>query len=88
MADNKRQWVGKGKQVANYPLVNINLCLSDIPQNAIDDGKNGKKYVNLTIGENKDGANEWGYTHSIWVNDYKPDASAKKPVVAGDDLPF
>ena len=86
---NKRSWVGEGKQVSGYPLINLNICLSDVPQDAVKTGKNGKKYLNLTVGERKNGEDQFGNTHSIWVNDYKPD-QASKPAPAKEtaDLPF
>lgn len=91
MADTKeRSWVGDGKQVAGYPLINLNICLSDVPQDAVKTGKNGKKYLNLTVGERRNGADQFGNTHSIWVNDYKPEGGAPKaaPAKQEADLPF
>ena len=46
----------------------------------------------MTIGANKDGANEYGQTHKIWIDEYKPNtentAPKKEFAKAGDDLPF
>ena len=33
----------------------------------------------------KGGANEYGKTHSVRINDFEPDSSKKK---GGEDLPF
>ena len=46
-----------------------------------------KRYVSmyLTICANKDGANEYGKTHYVKINDFKPDSSKAKKE---DDLPF
>ena len=40
------------------------ICLSDIPKEVIKEGKNGKKYLNITVWERKL-ASEWGHTHTI-----------------------
>ena len=49
----------------------------------------------MTMGANKDGANEYGQTHKIWIDEYKPNndsatnnAPKKEFAKAGDDLPF
>lgn len=72
MAENQRQFVGSGKKVGNYDLVNIALCVTDIPKDKIYE-YNGKKYLNLTLGGKKNGKDEYGRTHSLWINDFKPD---------------
>jgi hypothetical protein len=90
--EKKRTYLGNGKAVNGYPLVNFSICLSDIPQGVVTESKtNGKKYLNLTIGEVKDGPNEWGYTHTVWINDYKPEPKADsqpQPQRETADLPF
>jgi hypothetical protein len=70
-----RTYVGNGKEVNGYDLVNFSICLSDIPEQAIFTGKNGKKYANFTQGKRKE-VNEYGHTHSVWLNDFKPEAQA------------
>ncbi len=78
MAQQKdRNFVGSGKKVANYDMVNITLCVTDIPKAEIYE-YNGKKYLNLTIGAKRDGADQYGKTHSIWINDFKPDKTKAK----------
>jgi len=90
--NNDRKFVGNGKQVQGYPLVNFNVCLSDLPSDAVYTGKNsGKKYINLTIGEKKGGEDQYGKTHSIWIDDFKPEEKTEAqavPAGASDDLPF
>lgn len=41
------------------------ICLTDIPKELISTGNNGKKYLNVAIFANKEGANQWGNTHFI-----------------------
>lgn len=88
--ENKRNFVGGGKQVQGYPLVNFSICLNDIPKDDIFE-YDGKKYIKLTIGEKKGGADQYGKTHSVWVDEYKPDTTeeASAPAKAtSDSLPF
>lgn len=42
------------------------ICLSDIPKEAITTGKNGKKYLQINIGERRT-PSQWGHTHYVRV---------------------
>ena len=48
----------------------------------------GKKYVNLTIGANKGGANDYGKTHYVKINDFKPEKQMAEGSSDTDKLPF
>jgi len=90
MAD--KNYVGSGRKNDQYDLINFSVCLSDIPGDDVFE-YNGKKYVKLTIGSKKDGVDQYGKSHSVWVNDYKPDtesapAGAAAPTSSEGDLPF
>lgn len=76
MADQNRNFVGSGKRVKDYDLVNISICLSDIPEGAKKEYK-GKIYLNLTIGGKKGGADQYGKTHSVWLNEFVPKKAEK-----------
>lgn len=91
--NNNKVFVGNGKKVANYDLVNFSIKMSKV-QDHIYEYK-GEKYLKMTMGANKDGANEYGQTHKIWIDEYKPNndsatnnAPKKEFAKAGDDLPF
>jgi hypothetical protein len=73
----KRTYLGHGKRVKDYDLVNFSVCLSDIPAGAPFE-YNGKKYIKLVIGAKKE-TNQYGKTHSIWVDTFKP---TKQPISA------
>ena len=64
-------YCGNGKEV-NFQdggsIVNFTLHLDKIKEHVYD--YEGKKYVNLTISALKGGANEYGKTHSIRINDF------------------
>ena len=72
-----RVYCGSGKKVQKYDMVNLTLCVSDIPKAEIYE-YNGKKYLNLTVAAKRDGADQYGKTHSLWINDFKPDKTKAK----------
>ena len=49
--------------MSNNKFYTGSICLTDIPKELISTGNNGKKYLNIAIFANKDGANQWGNTH-------------------------
>jgi len=91
MSDQKpRNFVGNGTQSGEY-YINISLKESALKPHFYD--YNGERYVRLTVGKLRE-ANEWGKTHSVWVNDYQANKEQQQesqqnaPVSAGDGLPF
>ena len=91
MAEGKI-YCGNGKRRMDW-LVGISICLDDVPAEFIKTGKNGKRYVNLDLCKNKDGADRYGNTHYITVNTWKPEGqqssvSASEPQGALDSIPF
>jgi hypothetical protein len=58
------------------------LCIDDmenVPEEHIQKGTNGKRYMRIIINPYRDGANEYGNTHSIAVDTYKPNQQPKQP---------
>lgn len=55
------------------------IALDDIDAEALSDyifvGNNGKRYLRIVINPYQEGANQYGNTHSISVDTFKPDAS-------------
>jgi len=97
MADKK--YVGNGKENGDYGIINISVCLSDVNQQDITEYE-GKKYLRLSVGRKRE-TDQYGKTHSVWVNDYVPNSqkeeaprpakrrTLEEPVIAGgSDLPF
>ncbi len=87
----KRIYLGNAKKNQEYDLINGSICLTDIPKEFINEFQ-GKKYLPITIGSKKE-VDQYGKTHSIWVNEYKPDEEAPKqyspkPQSLEEDLPF
>ncbi|MHC1623302.1 MAG: hypothetical protein ACXQTR_01775 [Candidatus Methanospirareceae archaeon] len=51
----------------------LSVCLDDIPAEYKKVSKNGKTYVNLELFANRNGENQYGKTHYITVNTWKPE---------------
>ena len=85
---NEKIYVGKGKQQFDN-LVRASICLTDLPAEFINE-YNGKKYISLDIVTRRE-ADEYGNSHYITVNTYKPDGSKSAPAQTeevADDMPF
>lgn len=89
-----KKYVGKGKVVGQYGVINIGLRYEDLKPNELG-------YVNICIGKMKNADNN-GNTHTAWLNDYQPKHEENKPEIISqqstdyhavevpqtDDLPF
>ena len=79
-------YVGSGTEKFDGNLVSASLCLSDLPAEHMTTGKNGKKYINLNVQKKKE-KDQYGNTHYIAVDTWKPDVKkAEQP--HEEDLPF
>jgi len=87
MADEKI-YVGSGTSKFDGNLISCSVCLTDLPQEHMFE-YNGKKYIKLNVSAKKDGADEYGKTHYLAVDTYKPEPK-KEPVATKEeeDLPF
>ena len=70
MAD--KIFCGRGKRFGRYNAISLSICLDDLPKEYITTGKNGKRYIKLNVNEKRE-ADEWGNTHSVEVDTWKPD---------------
>lgn len=61
-------------------LINLPICLSDIPKEAIKQATNGKKYITLIVQNLRD-IDESGNTHSISVAQTKEQRERKEKKV-------
>jgi len=84
MAEEKI-YVGSGTSKFDGNLISCSVCLTDLPQEHMFE-YNGKKYIKLNVSAKKDGADEYGKTHYIEVDTWKPEPKKVEPVE--DDLPF
>jgi hypothetical protein len=58
-------------------LINISICLSDVPKDKIKQATNGKKYLNLVVAERKE-TSQYGETHTVFISQDKVEREAKK----------
>lgn len=90
MSDKK--YVGSGKKAGNYDIVNISVCLSDLPKEDIFE-YNGKKYIKLTVAAKRE-ADQYGKTHTVYIDEFKPKTEGSPAPLAQrndepvDDLPW
>ena len=98
---SEKIYIGRGKKVGQYGTIAVSICIDDIPNEHITKANNGKRYLNLNIAEKRE-VDQYGYTHSVAVDTWKPEAKAQpapqpKPAPAPqskswtdhhDDLPF
>ena len=60
----------------------------DLPQEHMFE-YNGKKYIKLNVSSKKGGADEYGKTHYVAIDTFKPETKkAEAPAPADEDLPF
>jgi|TARA_R110002012_G_scaffold310425_1_gene518634 hypothetical protein len=81
-------YVGSGTEKFDGNLVSCSLCLSDLPSEHVFE-YSGKKYIKLNVQKKKQ-ADEYGKTHYVAVDTWKPEPKKQEASApAGDpDLPF
>ena len=61
-------------------LVNISICLSDLPKEKIKKANNGKVYINLCVASRKE-VSEFGETHTVFVSQTKGEREGGNKIV-------
>lgn len=61
-------------------IINVSINLDKIDKSKIIEGKKGK-YLNLTVGANRDGEDQYGNTHYVAISQSKEEREAKSPKV-------
>ncbi len=72
--DNDVIYCGDGKEKtfdSGGSVIKVNICLDKIPEEYIREFKD-KRYVNLIVGERKNGPSDRGETHWVKVDTWKP----------------
>jgi len=87
MSNTEKIYIGNGTEKFDGGLVEFSLNLSKLKQDA---GQhmfeyNGEKFIKLKVVKKRDGADQYGKTHYVEVDTYKPEAKAEEKA---DDLPF
>ena len=88
---NKKEkiYVGSGVEKFDGDLVQASVCLTDITNNAKDFifEYEGKKYIKLKVVKKRE-TDQYGKTHYVEVDTWKPEPKTSEPVKQDDDLPF
>ena len=76
--DKDKIYVGSGKEKFEGSLINITINLSKITKTSKDYifEYDGNKYLKLKVVKKKDGADEYGKSHYVEVDTWKPSSSA------------
>ena len=78
---------GDGKEFGQYGSIKVSVCLSDLPKEFIKQAKNGKKYISLVLNKKRE-ADQYGKTHYLEVDTWKPDSQGQQQAQEPDDCPF
>lgn len=77
-------YLGNGKQKQRKQgdsFITATICVddfeSDTTQAHVFTGKNGKRYLKIVINPFRDGANQYGNTHSISVDTFRPEPNGQ-----------
>ena len=57
-------------------MINISICVSDIPKELIKKHENGKSYMNITVAPKKE-VDKFGNTHTVYMSQTKEQREAK-----------
>ena len=80
MADEKI-YVGSGTSKFDGNMISCSICLSDLPQEHMFE-YNGKKYIKVNVSAKRDGADEYGKTHYVAIDTFKPEPKKEEEVPA------
>lgn len=58
-------------------LISISICLSDIPKEKIKQGRNGKKYINLSVSKMRE-PDQYEQTHTVFISQTKEEREARE----------
>tara|TARA_R110000751_G_scaffold109320_3_gene206366 strand:- start:2045 stop:2329 length:285 start_codon:yes stop_codon:yes gene_type:complete len=89
-------YVGNGTSKFDGNMISCSICLTDLPQEHMFE-YNGKKYIKVNVSAKKDGEDQYGKTHYVAIDTFKPEPKKEDlssqlesmKVSPGDpDLPF
>jgi|TARA_R110000796_G_scaffold26700_3_gene73839 hypothetical protein len=82
-------YVGNGVSKFDGNMISCSVCLSDLPKEHMFE-YNSKRYIKLNVSSKKDGADEYGKTHYLTVDTFKPEVKKEEAASPAEeeDLPF
>ena len=81
----KKIYVGSGISKFDGDQVACSLCLTDLPQEHMFE-YSGKKYIKLIVQKKRE-ADQYGKTHYVAIDTWKPEPKKEEPK-EDKDLPF
>jgi hypothetical protein len=86
--ENEKIFIGSGVEKFDGNLVEATICLTDITKNASEHiyEYEGKKYLSIKVQKKREGADQFGKTHYVEVNTWKPKKKEEAPIQ--QDLDF
>jgi hypothetical protein len=89
MSKTDKIFIGNGTEKFDGGLVEFSLNLTKLGKEAGEHmfDYNGDKYIKLKVVKKRDGADEYGKTHYVEVDTFKPETK-KAQVEESTDLPF
>lgn len=75
MAEQKT-YVGSGRVVGQYGNIAVSICITDVPKDALSE-YNGKTYLKVIVSQKRE-VDQYGKTHSVALDTWKPDPNYKK----------
>ncbi len=78
-------YCGSGKEKFEGNLVEVSLCVSDLPKDKIFE-YNGKKYIKLKVVKKRE-IDEYGKSHYIEVDMFEPNQNQGNQSFRADDIP-
>jgi len=91
MTEEKKIYCGSGTEKFDGDLIEIsvNLTVCGEQKDLFFTDQKGNKWLRLKVFRRKAGADEYGRTHGVAVDTWKPNKEANKlPNKENDDLPF
>ena len=86
-------YVGSGKGKFDNDLIEVNICLSDLPKEHIFE-YNGKEYIKLKVGKKRE-VDQYGKSHYVEIDTWKPEQKndnnpnqSNDSLLDSDDMPF
>ena len=82
---SEKIYCGSGKEKFEGNLVEISLCVSDLPKDKIFEYQN-KKYIKLKVVKKRE-VDQYGKTHYIEVDMFEPETTKENPRQQSTGLP-
>lgn len=58
-------------------LINIGICVSDIPKERVRRAENGKCHINIVVAERRE-VDKYGNTHTVYLSQSKEERAERK----------